>query len=459
MSHQRCSLAGKPWHESCQRPAGSCLVYGGRQLGKSALLRHVLRQFHHPEHDQFAWVENMKLIFDPLAGKGPAHIWRTLREEFKGAGLIPARVTTDRPEEVTRYIREAMLQSPQRRALVMFDEADDFLDVDARDGFRVVLEFRELMLKTQRRFKVIFAGLHNVQRFQGIPNQPLAHFGTPLCVGPLEPLAAQQLVRQPLETLGYRFADDATVLRVLSYTNYHPGLIQLFCQELLKRLHMRPGNVVPPYNIGQNDVEAVYRLPEVRERIRERFDWTLALDARYQAIAWSMIWDQMGVRDGYTRTYPPGDILRLVREWWPQGFEDMSTEQLRSLLDELGGLGVLVRNADGHYRLRSPNLVRLMGTEGDIENRLLELSQREPPSLFDADSHHTPLDPAAQYYSPLSYAQERSLTQAQFGVGLIFASEALGLVLLQETFNHFIAGNWSESPAMCTGDPGRHYRR
>jgi hypothetical protein len=136
---------------------------------------------------------------------------------------------------------------------------------------------------------VIFAGLHNVQRFQGIPNQPLAHFGTPLCVGPLEPVAAQQLVRQPLETLGYRFADDTTVLRVLSYTNYHPGLIQLFCQELLKRLHMRPGNVAPPYSIGQNDVEAVYRLPQVRERIRERFDWTLALDARYQAIAWSMI--------------------------------------------------------------------------------------------------------------------------------------------------------------------------
>ena len=88
------------------------------------------------------------------------------------------------------------------------------------------------------------------------------------------------------------------------------------------------------------------------------------------------------MRDGYARTYPPGDILRLVREWWPQGFEDTSTEQLRSPLDELGGLGVLVRNTDGHSRLRSPNLVRLMGTEGDIENRLLEtFSKRAAVSL------------------------------------------------------------------------------
>ena len=29
----------------------------------------------------------------------------------------------------------------------------------------------------------------------------------------------------------------------------------------------------------------------------------------------------------------------------------MSTEQLRSFLDELCGLGVLVRNINGHYRL------------------------------------------------------------------------------------------------------------
>ena len=267
------------------------------------------------------------------------------------------------------------------------------------------MALRELMLATERRFKVIFAGLHNVQRFQGIPNQPLAHFGAPLCVGPLEPYAAQQLVRQPLEVLGYRFADDATVLRVLSYTNYHPGLIQLFCQELLKRLHMRTVNSLPPHQIGQHDVEAVYRLPELRERIRERFDWTLALDTRYQAIAWAMICDQLKVRDSYARAYPPGDILSLVRQWWPQGFGDMSTEQLRSFLDELCGLGVLVRNVNGHYRLRSPNLVRLMGTEVDIENRLLELSEKEPPPAFDADNHHAPLDDAAQYYSPLSYAQ------------------------------------------------------
>ncbi len=438
-----------------QRSVGSCLVYGGRQLGKSALLRHVQRQAHHPERGEFAWVEDMKLVFDPDAGKDSAHIWRVLRDGFKRMKLFQSNVTTDRPEHITRHIRDTLQKDAQRRVIVMFDEADDFLDEDSRYGFRVVLELRKLMLDTERRFKVIFAGLHNVQRFQGIPNQPLAHFGAPLRVGPLEPKAAQELVQEPLKILGYRFVDDANVLRILSYTNYHPGLIQIFCQELLKRLHSQTGRSLPPYLIEQKHVEDVYRLPEVRERIRERFDWTLALDLRYQAIVWAVIFDQMGKGNIYASAYPPSVILELVRDWWGQGFGDMTSEQLRSLLDELCGLGVLISNIDGHYRLRSPNLVRLMGTKADIENRLLELSQKEPPRPFDADSHHAPLDDAAREYSPLSYAQERSLIPQQFGVGLICASEAMGLSALPRAFNRYIpadlaGGVYTEIPADIT---------
>ncbi len=91
-----------------------------------------------------------------------------------------------------------------------------------------------LMAESQRRFKVVFAGLHNVQRFQGIFNQPLAHFGKALIqVGPLE-CSSRMLNELPgHDHLGYRFQDRYGPLRILSYTNYYPGLIQLFCQELL----------------------------------------------------------------------------------------------------------------------------------------------------------------------------------------------------------------------------------
>ena len=428
-----------------QRPSGSCLVYGGRQLGKSALLQHVRREFHHPGQEQYAWVKDIKLLGDPQAGSLPETLWEQIRDGLKELGLLPHRITTNKPGEVARHIQEMMTTHPERRVLMLFDEADNFLDADSKDRFQVVEGLRTLMLDTQRHFKVVFAGLHNVQRFQGIPNQPLAQFGTPLLVGPLEPTAAQQLVRQPLEVLGYRFENAGTILRILSYTNYHPGLIQLFCQELLKRLRERQQRTSPPYSIAQSDVERVYLLPQVRDGIRERFDLTLALDTRYQAIVWAIILNQIDKSGGYAQAYTPVDLLRLVREWWSKGFDKVDSDQLRGLLDEMRGLGVLVRDTEGYYRLRSPNLVHLVGTKTDIEDRLLTLSDKEPEEPFNADSHHALLDDQEWQYSPLTYSEERRLNPLRFGVGLVFASDATGLDHLKVAFRRFIPADLPET--------------
>ena len=438
-----------PMARELQQPSGSCLVYGGRQLGKSALLQHVRREFHHPEREQYAWVTDIKPLGDPRAGSKPEILWEKVRAGLQELELLRPRITTNKPEEIIGHIRKVMAERPERRVLMLFDEADNFLDADAKDQFQVVEGLRTLMLDTERRFKVIFAGLHNVQRFQGIPNQPLAQFGTPLLVGPLEPSAAQQLVCEPLEVLGYRFDDAGTVLRILSYTNYHPGLIQLFCHELLKRLQQR--RTSPPYSIAQSDVEAVYRLPQVRDGIRDRFAWTLALDSRYEAIVWTMILDQKGSQDGYAQSYAPADLLQLAREWWPRGFARGDSDQLRGLLEEMTGLGVLVRYARGHYRLRSPNLVRLVGTETDIENRLIALWDKEPEEPFNADSHHVLLE--GQRYSPLTHAQERRLNASRFGVGLVFASEALGLSHIEAAFQRFIPSDPLAAKGSCEEIP------
>lgn len=433
-----------------QNPVGSCIVYGGRQLGKSALLRHVQRQFHNPEQKKFAWIEDMKLIFDPNSGRYTNNFWRRLQDGFIHANLLNRKKAT-KDETIVKHIQQAM-QEDNIHVLVMFDEADDFLNADASENFEVVVKLRNLMTETERRFKVVFAGLHNVQRFQGIPNQPLAHFGDPLCVGPLEADAARQLVQKPLRTLGYRF-DDTTVLRVLSYTNSHPGLIQIFCQELLRRLNKRTRNSLPPYQIEKEDIEAVYRLHKVRECIKERFDWTLALDPHYQAIAWAMIYDQIEKGDSYSVAYTSSSILQLVRDWWKEGFGNMEYDEIQSLLGDLCGLGVLVRNAEGKYHLRSPNLVRLMGTGEDIENRLLDLSEKELPRPFEADNRHTLINTEKRNYSPLSYAQERNLMVQRFGVGLVCASEAMGFSMLNDAFEKytdFEEGLYAEVPEDIT---------
>lgn len=418
-----------------QLEQGSCIVYGGRQLGKSALLRHVEREFHNPEHEQFAKVIDIKMIGDPLAHQPLDTIWQKVRESFKEFGLISSRVTTDRPEEIEKYIRDALNQVRHRRVIILLDEADNFLNTDSKHNFKITEQFRILMADSQRRFKVVLAGLHNVQRFQAMPNQPLAHFGTPLCVGPLEPTAAMDLVLKPLEFLGFRFADVSGPLRIMSYTNYHPGLIQLFCDELLKRQRNRLSSRLP-HLIYQNEIESVYR--NIRDRIKERFDWTLALDSAYQLIAWSMIVDQMQIRDGYSRVYTLKDVLDLIRLNWKDGFNELGLSELEGLLDEMVGLGVLVKPNQGTYRLRSPNLVRLMGTESNIETQLIELIGKQPPLVPDVNHFHSMLDEIGSLYSPLNYDQERRLDQRRFDVGLVFASAVTGMDLIPAALKQFL---------------------
>jgi hypothetical protein len=404
--------------------SGSCLVYGGRQLGKSALLRRVQQLCHDPARGQYAIYEEIRNVGDPLADKPADLVWTVIRDELNAVGFFDKAVTAERPRPITDHIRKRLDADPTSRLLILLDEADSFLENDAEQNFQHVTELKNLMERTDRRVKIVFAGLHNVQRFQGIPNQPFAHLGSPLEVGTLEPAAAKALVRIPFETVGYRFSDESLVLKILSYTNYHPGLIQLFCHRLLTELHKRRANQGPPFPIDDSAVRAVYSL-ETQRDFRDRFNWTLRLDERYNAIIWSVIDDQLARTSRRTAVYSPAELLDLVRVYWPAAFSEMLNETFRGLLDELCGLGILLRVPDG-YRLRSPNVMHLMGDREEINAKLNELEHRPAPTVgFKADSHRVLLGRTGRR-SPLTYAQSRQIGRPQFGVGLIFGTRANG---------------------------------
>ena len=89
-----------------------------------------------------------------------------------------------------------------------------------------------LMDATKRRFKVVFCGLHNVLRNTERANHPLAHFGEPICVGPLlgdgDQKQARALITGPLAAAGYTFEKDTLATHILVWTNYYPSFIQLY---------------------------------------------------------------------------------------------------------------------------------------------------------------------------------------------------------------------------------------
>lgn len=405
--------------ESVIDPNGTSFIYGGRRLGKSALLRAAEREF--------AADESRHAIYVDLKNQGIGE-WRpatdvhdVLAREFTDRRIITSRRSARSPEELYDELLTWIEADEERRILLLLDEADEFLNADASEGFRIVRRLKELMDRTERRFKPVLAGLHQVQRFQSIPNQPLAHLGQPIAVGPLGPQYAFNLVATPLEALGYRFESDEAVFRILTNTNYQPSLLQLFCDELLKYMLKRPlAKDAPPYLVSMDDVERVYATPDLANEIRNRFELTINLDPRYRVIAYVL------ALHGLEAEVSASAIREECETWWPAGFEDTTDDEFDALLDELKGLGILY-SADGRYTMRSPNVLRMLGTHDQIEDKLLSASEATPPQKFQAATFRAALTSDPYTRSPLTEQQASQLTRAETAVKVVLGSAATGI--------------------------------
>ena len=405
--------------------SGSCFIYGGRQLGKTALLRYVERKFENESKNHKAVFLDLKTNGIPT--RGMEALWPALGKCLREKGIISKQRRSNARDRLIDRIKEWIDARPERRVLLLLDESDDFLKEDADQDFDYVSRLKGLMDNTQRRFKLVLAGLHNVQRFSAIPNQPLAHMGSPISIGPLIPRAARNLIVKPLRTLGYRFDDSSLVETILFRMNSYPNLIQLFCNELLGYLRKTPlpPNKTPPYTISEKDIEEVYQSQDLRTKILERFNWTLDLDKRYRFIAYRIA---LAIRSREVEgAFKVDWIADEARREWTKGFgETFRHDEIRGLLDEMIGLGILVKTND-RYELR-PNVLRLLGTEDQIQDRFLETMDYDPPPEFDPNSFRRPLNGKNEgRRSPFTFAQESDILKSENGIRLIFGSEALGI--------------------------------
>jgi hypothetical protein len=414
-------------------PRGSSFIFGGRQLGKTALLRDAERAFHSPEEGRVAkWIDTKAegLGYNRTIGD----IWQVLTHHLAPHLELPHGIAQF--ATFAKRVEEWLQVTPgQRRVVLLLDEADEFLAKDAADDFSVTRQLKNLMERTDGHFKVVFAGLHNVQRTTRLANHPLAHFGSALCIGPLlgvhDIRDGRALVEEPLRAAGYEFKNPDLPTLILSQTNYYPSLIQLYCKQLLKHISdfktahfdTRSG---PPFEVTARHVEEAYRSRDLRREIRERFHLTLQLDPRYEVIA-------LAIANGSLSGDDDEISVRWIRDevacWWPAGFTDSSNEALRALLDEMVGLGVLRHGRSGGYALRSPNVVALLGTQREIEEALLR--EREMTAEYEPSSYHALLDVENQTFSPFTAFQSSELLSAS-GVAFVAGSEAAGMAFARK---------------------------
>lgn len=413
---------------------GSCFIYGGRQLGKTVLLRRIEQQYHRPEEGLLVkWIDlKAEQIGD---ARTPDDIWPVILRELRSLNVVPEKTPESTgPEKLLDYIQKWIERTPGGRILLLLDEADAFLQSDETENFNRLTKIKKAMDATGRRFKVVFAGLHNVLRTTQIPNHPLAHFasgrGGPICIGPLlennDFQEARALIERTFATLGYLFDPPDLVLRILSQTNYYPSLIQLYCAELLRHLqkcHFDDRHT-PPYRIVSNHLDEAYQSKGLQQEIRDRFIWTLQLDERYSVIAYAIAWMSIEHPEVGLAGFSVDQILTEALYWWKEGFEGAnSRNSCDALLDEMVGLGILRKTRKEHYTLRNPNLILLMGTGEEIGHELTK--QREKPLNYDPNAFRSALGTSPEKRNPFTASQTRILKRRN-EVSIVYGTEAAG---------------------------------
>jgi hypothetical protein len=199
-----------------QREPANYLLVGGRQLGKSSLLKAIERR-HNDD-------PNIECYYSPL--HGPEII-----SHLSSALGLPEDTNL---KEVLKHMRQS---SKGKHRLFLIDEADQFIASESQTGCTILQHFRGLSEKGQCYF--IFAGFWNLYHSATFQYQsPIKNFGETLTIEALETDACRQLATKPMNLLSIHYESDELVEILLKETGQRPNLIAIIYNEMLKNLDM-----------------------------------------------------------------------------------------------------------------------------------------------------------------------------------------------------------------------------
>ena len=360
-------------------PNGVNLVYGGRQLGKSALFKKA--------RNDLDGNQGRRAVLVDIKDCDCAAAARRLSMELMELELLPDDgPVIDDWDELCDMIRRCLRRHEEiRYLLIMLDEADTFIADCSQYNYKPLVNLKNIQQGLPGRFKFALAGLHNIIRFNREvalgKNAVITQFSS-LKITPFRTPEAQELLTVPLSYLGLSLPSRVTVSQILATVNYFPGLIQLYCQKLIESLRAPDyaGYDVkrtPPYVITDDHLRRVMADKEFMEQIREKFEITLRLDQDQGScyypltllIGW-MYTDEPS-RGGYTAK----DILRHAKDLSVAPLKDLSEEQIDALLQELQDLNILRSVSQDTYLLASKNFRDLLGSDDEIFEKLSRMGE------------------------------------------------------------------------------------
>ncbi len=367
-------------------PSGANVVYGGRQLGKTALLQRARKQVDNREMGSWAVFMDIKLY--NCEETAQAIYEKLIREGFLEGD-------PERPcswKDLSRAMIARINGTPAvTRFLLLLDEADALLKSDEVTHFKTVDTLKQIQSETGDRFKFVLAGLHNVMRFNSkatAANSGLTHLGA-ITIKPLGYQEASELLEVPLSYLGFRLREDQKrlIALILSSTNYYPGLIQFYASRLVKSVNTKnygDYNQRPPFQLDESQIRNLLREPDFLNNIKDKFMSTLGIDSEeegyYKILAYLLadcyyLHENAGVE---------GVSAKMIRETAEEfdiaSIKALSQNQIEVLMSELEQLNILRRITGAaalRYTFNRDSFRHMLGGQEEVEDYLLEVMEKE----------------------------------------------------------------------------------
>ncbi len=379
-------------------PGGANIVYGGRQLGKTALLQRARNLKDVREEGQWAFYLDIR---DWPVEKTAQKIYEMLLDEgflSEPAGVEAENISWD---QLTRRIIRRMNseERPVKNFLLLLDQADAFLRDCGKKGcnYEPIGDFKRIQSSTGR-FKFVLAGLHNVMRFyktKAQSNDSLIPHLASITMKPLPFHEARELVELPLSYLGFKIRpeDDYLIAQILSSTNYFPGLIQYYCYELVEAIsqgYQGDINERPPYWLEEAQILTLLKNKEFQENIREKYNITLGVDddsaqekSYYKTLAYALAHCHFERPADAASGYTAQDLYALCQDLDIHSIVELSQEQVDVLLGELVDLNVLrphVTDSETRYIFNRASFRHMLGDEREVDDELERIMEKEAAS-------------------------------------------------------------------------------
>ena len=359
---------------------GVNIVYGGRQLGKSAMLKIAKNDIDKNENNDRAILVDIK---DKNCAEAALKVSRALIDE----GFFVEETETDNWDDLARAIKKRLTSDTAPHIpyfLLLMDEADTFIAGCAEENYYPLDALKDIQSIGVGRFKFVIAGLRNIIRFNreaALGNNNVITQLAAMTVKPFRVSDARELLEVPLYYLGLRFpkGKESLISLILASTNYFPGLIQLYCAKLIEAMTKSDyagynQGETPIYEIREDHIKKVLADPGFTEQIKEKFEITLKLgdDQYYYIVALLMAYlyhenGTGGASDGYSAD----DLIAKAEALEIEQFYNLPKETVTALLEDLTELNILRTTTADKYLFMRYAFFQMMGNQDEVEEKLL----------------------------------------------------------------------------------------